>query len=116
MTKRGKRSVQALPASESLWNVYKDAAGKPPYLSVSKNPNDGTWWFSVWGETDEEVKSNLADLKRRQNDSGVTGARGAKHIGSRGATCAECGRGGPLVQDLEDGLMKHYRCCDIPPG
>ena len=29
--------------------------------------------------------------------------------------CAECGRGGQLVQDLEDGLMKHYRCCDIPP-
>jgi hypothetical protein len=30
--------------------------------------------------------------------------------------CAECGKGGALVSDLEDGLMKHYRCCDIPPG
>lgn len=30
--------------------------------------------------------------------------------------CAECGKGGTLVSDLEDGLMKHYRCCDIPPG
>lgn len=30
--------------------------------------------------------------------------------------CAECGKGGTLVQDLEDGLMKHYQCCDIPPG
>lgn len=30
-----------------------------------------------------------------------------------GAKCAACGRGGPLVQDLEDGLMKHKRCCDM---
>lgn len=35
---------------------------------------------------------------------------------SGGGVCAECGRGGRLVQDLEDGLMKHYNCCDIPPG
>lgn len=35
--------------------------------------------------------------------------------GNGGDTCAECGRGGALVEDLEDGLMKHYRCCDIPP-
>ncbi len=32
-----------------------------------------------------------------------------------GAVCGECGRGGALVQDLEDGMMKHYNCCDIPP-
>lgn len=32
-----------------------------------------------------------------------------------GRVCAECGRGGKLVADLEDGLLKHYRCCDIPP-
>ena len=29
--------------------------------------------------------------------------------------CAECGKGGSLVADLEDGLMKHRRCCDLPP-
>jgi hypothetical protein len=29
--------------------------------------------------------------------------------------CAECGRGGELVADLEDGLLKHPRCCDIAP-
>ena len=28
--------------------------------------------------------------------------------------CAECGRPGSLVYDMEDGLMKHYRCCDMP--
>jgi hypothetical protein len=36
--------------------------------------------------------------------------------GSRsGNVCAECGKGGSLVSDLEDGLMKHRRCCDIEP-
>lgn len=30
------------------------------------------------------------------------------------AVCAECGRPGDLVTDLEDGAMKHYRCCDMP--
>lgn len=30
--------------------------------------------------------------------------------------CAGCGKaGGGLVRDLEDGLMKHPRCCDIEP-
>ncbi len=32
-----------------------------------------------------------------------------------GRVCAECGKGGALVSDMEDGLMKHYRCCDMPP-
>jgi len=33
-----------------------------------------------------------------------------------GAVCGECGKGGNLVRDLEDGCLKHYKCCDIPPG
>jgi hypothetical protein len=33
-----------------------------------------------------------------------------------GAVCAACGTSGELVEDLEDGLMKHHRCCDMPPG
>lgn len=28
--------------------------------------------------------------------------------------CYECGRPGHLIEDLEDGLFKHYGCCDIP--
>lgn len=35
---------------------------------------------------------------------------------SRSAVCGECGKGGRLVRDLEDGCLKHYQCCDIPPG
>lgn len=34
---------------------------------------------------------------------------------SSGDVCAECGRGGHLVADLEDGLYKHRHCCDIEP-
>lgn len=30
--------------------------------------------------------------------------------------CAECGKPGKLVADLEDGILKHYKCCDIPPS
>jgi hypothetical protein len=42
--------------------------------------------------------------------------RNDRQGGSRGGgVCAECGKGGALVADLEDGLLKHYRCCDIPP-
>jgi hypothetical protein len=33
-----------------------------------------------------------------------------------GGVCAECGKSGDLVRDLEDGQMKHSHCCDIPPG
>lgn len=45
------------------------------------------------------------------NESSSSGSRSS---GSRNC-CAECGRPGRLVSDLEDGLMKHYNCCDIPP-
>lgn len=29
--------------------------------------------------------------------------------------CAECGRPGQLVRDMEDGLYKHRHCCDMEP-
>ena len=43
----------------------------------------------------------------------ITRSGGGRASGGR--VCAECGKGGALVADLEDGLLKHYRCCDIPP-
>lgn len=36
-----------------------------------------------------------------------------KNRESGGEVCAECGKSGVLVQDLEDGMMKHRHCCDI---
>lgn len=32
-----------------------------------------------------------------------------------GQVCAECGKSGELVSDLEDGQLKHRHCCDIAP-
>lgn len=40
------------------------------------------------------------------NGSGKTGG---------GAVCQECGKPGSLVRDEEDGMLKHYGCCDMPP-
>ena len=46
-----------------------------------------------------------------QEVAGVyTGTRRSERGG-----CAACGRGGPLVRDLEDGLLKHRSCCDMEP-
>lgn len=42
--------------------------------------------------------------------------REASNRAAGGATCAACGTSGDLVEDLEDGLLKHHRCCDIPPS
>lgn len=42
-----------------------------------------------------------------------------KEARESGNLCAECGRPmneGEAVHDLEDGLRKHFRCCDIPGG
>jgi hypothetical protein len=47
---------------------------------------------------------------------GAAPAGGSGRPAGGGRTCAECGRPGKLVADLEDGLLKHYGCCDIPPG
>ena len=49
-----------------------------------------------------------ASLVSEGGDSSSRSSRG-------GHVCAECGRPGYLVADLEDGLMKHRQCCDIEP-
>ena len=47
-------------------------------------------------------------------DSSIRSTSTARSNGRH--VCAECRRGGKLVADLEDGMMKHYGCCDIPPN
>ena len=34
---------------------------------------------------------------------------------SGGNACAECGKSGYLVRDMEDGMLKHRHCCDMEP-
>lgn len=63
------------------------------------------------GESKEEVVSRIV-----WQGEGVWLAAIRPSRRTSGEVCAECGRGGHLVSDLEDGLMKHWRCCDIPPG
>lgn len=41
-------------------------------------------------------------------------AREQRNREEGGAICAACGRSGDLVRDMEDGLLKHYSCCDMP--
>lgn len=90
---------------------------------------DGTWGVRVSGETvaaGQTITVNKKDGTTKQetiktivwSGDGVqlcSVGHAHKSTATRGNTCAECGRGGKLVCDLEDGLMKHYNCCDIPP-
>ena len=78
--------------------------GKPKYENGK---------FTGW-----EFADDLADEARRI--VGLAPAPKPKARAQRrsaiytGETCACCGRGGQLIEDLEDGMMKHYGCCDIP--
>lgn len=42
-------------------------------------------------------------------------AREQRNRAAGGDVCAECGKSGELVSDLEDGQLKHRHCCDIEP-
>ncbi len=55
-----------------------------------------------------------AALIANEREGSASSSNGSSR--SQGRACAECGKSGALVADLEDGLFKHYRCCDIPPG
>src|SRR5207248_434404 len=46
------------------------------------------------------------------SDGPTSGSTPNPRRSATGSVCAECGNGGALVHDLEDGLLKHYRCCD----
>lgn len=50
-----------------------------------------------------QTLGGIADFIARENRNRTSG----------GAVCAACGKSGELVQDIEDGLMKHRHCCDI---
>lgn len=75
---------------------------------------DGTKEF--WANEIDELRITKEYRDARSIRSLQEYAEQAKQI-ARGEieVCAECGRPGRLVADLEDGLLKHYNCCDIPP-
>lgn len=87
---------------EGDWAVFGPAAElKAGAVTVRKK--DGTRKT----ETVERVSKSF-DVQ------GVPHAYGYIQRQERQGGCAACGRGGHLVEDMEDGLMKHYSCCDMP--
>lgn len=74
---------------------------------------DGSKEFWVDGSA---ITEGAAPTTRAARDEAEEFANQDNQRWERRGGCAECGRGGRLVEDLEDGLMKHYRCCDIPPS
>lgn len=93
---------------DDTWGLR--AEGKlVPGASVKVTKRDGTTKTETVGRvvwTGNGV--TLATIANVSGDNGRTN-------GSGRALCAECGRPGHLVSDLEDGLMKHPNCCDIAP-
>ena len=67
----GFKRVENVPATERLWHVFK--TDKPPYLSVDKFR--GEWQFAVWGQSQIEVRNNLADLQQRLRAAGPPAAQ-----------------------------------------
>lgn len=61
--------------------------------------------YSGRTKTVHQTLGGIADFIRRE----------ARNRAEGGEVCAECGKSGDLVTDLEDGLRKHRRCCDIEP-
>ncbi len=92
----GIRSKTAVKPGDSVTVTTK--AGKVKTETIARVIWTGPDKFSpgdVW-------IASVVQVTRSQNSNG-------------GNVCAECGRPGRLVCDLEDGLSKHYNCCDIPP-
>lgn len=79
-------------------------AGKPKTETVGKVFWTGEDRFNGGG------RISLAEIAAKVPPSNGGGDRGT------GRVCAACQRPGRLVCDMEDGLYKHYNCCDIPPS
>jgi len=87
---------------------YKGHSYRLLYLGQTKYGKRAHLQF-MDGSKDFWVDASLV----REKSAGESSTNRASGRGR--ATCAECGRPGELVSDLEDGMMKHRRCCDIEP-
>lgn len=97
---------------DGTWGVKFNGDTPVAGMKIEVTKRDGTVSNEtvdkvLWSSADHTV--HLVTIVQKRSASSRAG-RGDGYV------CAECGRGGHLVSDLEDGLMKHYRCCDIPPG
>jgi hypothetical protein len=93
---------------DGSWGIRADGVKIEPGRTVTVRKRDGTEQAETVGRVVWSGDGvTLASLVAREPRGG--------RVKSGGRVCAACGRGGRLVRDLEDGLVKHYNCCDIPP-
>lgn len=86
-------------------------------------PNDKGEYLDFWALCSEVEQTKAYSPREYQGRMEYTTLGGiasfiAKEKRNKEAgdmVCAECGKSGELVRDLEDGAMKHRRCCDIEP-
>jgi hypothetical protein len=103
---------------KNIWTKQKDgwAVWGPDvkdFATVTVSKRDGTSQTVDLGAVKGVLISKGSEL------SGCSYAFPRKDQSDRAAKtqslCAECGKPGTLVPDDEDGLLKHWKCCDIPP-
>lgn len=96
--KTGKFWLTVLDCSIDFWAVMGDCRIVKTYQSRQTG----------YGKWAREEHQTIAGIRRFIERAKADRASGAE-------LCAECGRPGDLVHDLEDGLLKHRGCCDIEP-
>jgi ribosomal protein S14 len=91
---------------DGTWGVRIDREVAPgDILGVTKaNGEEATVTVGEVISTDPATGVRVCSIVKKAADSGRRA----------GPACAECGRGGSLVRDLEDGLYKHFKCCMMP--
>lgn len=90
--------------------IYKGKTYRVEFIGATKFGHKAKLSF-MDGSKAFWVDSALVSGITEVSDSSIT----TKKKTSRNV-CAECGKPGALFPDPEDGMYKHYNCCDIPPG
>jgi hypothetical protein len=134
-TKYGRRAkLQFKDGSKEFW-VPAEAVETVGAITYARL-RDGSWGLRADGSAVQTLK----DYRRTGRGVAVTTRKGEvkyerpgkilweghdEHgqpvvlcaISGQAATdvCPECGRPADLVQDMEDGALKCYDCCDLPP-
>jgi hypothetical protein len=102
-TKSGERKARLVTLDGSI-DFWATIGTGPDEAEILKTYQPRTHTFRGHTETRYTTLGSIRAFIGRESANRQAG----------GAVCAECGTSGDLVEDLEDGLMKHYRCCDMP--
>lgn len=97
--------------TEATWFKLSDGSWGIKIADLNVKSGDRVQVLKKSGETSTETVEKVFELGGNVSCRVCSIKKTEK---TQRRVCAECGCGGPLVEDLEDGLMKHYNCCDIP--